>query len=238
MINFAICDDLQEEREYATSFITRYCTENNLSFQIDTFSSGEEFLNVFRKGKYAVIFLDVYMDNLDGIQTAKAIRESDSSVDIIFTTTSQDHAIDGFSVNAKHYLVKPYTYEIFLEGIERCHDNIFVNKNIVEFISNNITRIIDTRKIMYIEVNHKLATVHALTDDYNTYTSLDEFDKILPKRNFFRVHRSFIVNMDFIDKYYIDYIQLKNDAQISLSRSKKQEFRKHYAEYLSFKIRG
>ena len=85
---------------------------------IDLFSGGEEFLADFRRGKYDLIFLDIYMEGINGIQTAAEIRRQDKSVRLIFVTTSNDFAAESYSLRADYYLLKPYVHEDIVKAMK------------------------------------------------------------------------------------------------------------------------
>lgn len=116
----AIIDDLFQCREEIRQFLCRYLDETYTG-EIPTiaeFTNGTDFLSGFSKDDYDIIFIDQYMNGLNGLDTARAIRELDKLVPLVFVTTSRDHAIDSYEVRACGYLVKPYRYEEFKRTME------------------------------------------------------------------------------------------------------------------------
>ena len=109
----AIVDDLQADKEILEQYINRYAAEKSLFIEIECFCSGEHFLKNAAPNKYRLIFLDIYMKGLDGMQVAEALRRDDKESLLVFTTSSKDFAIQGYAVKASGYLVKPYDYEMF-----------------------------------------------------------------------------------------------------------------------------
>ena len=113
----AIIDDLAACRGEIRACLNRYLDENYAGETpvIEDFESGEEFLAHFTPEDYDIIFIDQYMNGLSGMDTAEKIREKDDVVAVVFVTTSIDHAIESFGVRACGYLVKPLSYENYVE---------------------------------------------------------------------------------------------------------------------------
>lgn len=108
MMKIAICEDNKMENLVLSELVSDLANERELDILLDNFNSGEELLERLKEYRYDVIFLDILMKKIDGIETAKMIRKSDTSVDIIYCTASPDFAIEAYQVHAKSYLLKPY----------------------------------------------------------------------------------------------------------------------------------
>ena len=107
-MNIAIVDDRKTDSDRLVGFIDTYAEQHRLQWgAMDRFSSGEDFLGAFTPGKYDLIFLDIYMDGITGMETAKRIRQTDHDCRIIFITTSPEFAVESYNVNASFYLLKP-----------------------------------------------------------------------------------------------------------------------------------
>ena len=107
-MRIAIVDDIKEERAVLYGWLSNQLSKRNIPGDFVEFESGEEFLAAAKKRPFTVVFLDIYMNGANGIEIARELRMSDSDCFLIFTTTSTDHALEGFRVRALHYLVKPY----------------------------------------------------------------------------------------------------------------------------------
>ena len=106
-MNIAIVDDRKTDSDRLVGFIDTYAEQHRLQWgAMDRFSSGEEFLGAFTAGKYDLIFLDIYMDGITGMETAKRIRRADHGCRIIFITTSPEFAVESYDVSAS----SPETY--------------------------------------------------------------------------------------------------------------------------------
>ena len=108
-MRIAIVDDLAAERTLLKDRLERQLQRRNVQADILEYESGETFLEAARKAPFTAAFLDIYMDGMTGMEAAKKLRETNTDCLLVFTTTSTDHALEGFQVRALHYLVKPFS---------------------------------------------------------------------------------------------------------------------------------
>ena len=108
-MRIAIVDDLAAERTLLKDRLEQQLHRRNVQADILEYESGETFLEAARKAPFTAAFLDIYMDGMTGMEAAKKLRETNTDCLLVFTTTSTDHALEGFQVRALHYLVKPFT---------------------------------------------------------------------------------------------------------------------------------
>ena len=108
-MRIAIVDDLAAERALLKDRLEQQLHRRNVQADILEYESGEEFLEAVRKAPFTAAFLDIYMNGMTGMEAAKELRKTDTDCLLVFTTTSTDHALEGFQVRALHYLVKPFT---------------------------------------------------------------------------------------------------------------------------------
>ena len=110
-MRIAIVDDLAEEHALLHTRLLRQLSLRGVEAEILEFESGESFLAAEKERRFTAAFLDIYMDGVSGMEAAKELRKTDADGFLIFTTTSTDHALEGFQVRALHYLVKPFSEE-------------------------------------------------------------------------------------------------------------------------------
>ena len=108
-MRIAIVDDLAAERALLKDRLEQQLQRRNVQADILEYESGETFLEAARKAPFTAAFLDIYMDGMTGMEAAKKLRKTNTDCLLVFTTTSTDHALEGFQVRALHYLVKPFT---------------------------------------------------------------------------------------------------------------------------------
>jgi DNA-binding LytR/AlgR family response regulator len=148
-----------------------------------------------------LIFLDVHMqEGLDGIETAKRIREFNEKVEIIFMTALIEYARYGYEVNARRYLMKCLSYDEFKANLNPCID-LLLNKKDVYVILNTKqeTNRIFVDDILYIETDNRDILIHTVKTDYRYNMSMKQIEKILNQERFYRCHTSYIVNLTKID---------------------------------------
>lgn len=135
-LKIAICDDSEEERIILRSLLLKYLDIHNLTSVIDEYISGENFLACDVE-KYNLVVLDVFMNELNGIETALELRKAHPGVQIIFSSTSREYAADSYDVSALHYLIKPVNEEKFFAVLDR-FSHAYGNCKTVVYKSNRL----------------------------------------------------------------------------------------------------
>jgi DNA-binding LytR/AlgR family response regulator len=233
-LRIALCEDTNFEADLLTALIDMSGVPN----AIERFTSGEAFLEDFAKEKYDLIFLDVYMGELTGVQTAERIRDIDTQVVIVFTTTSDDFTREGYRLNAYKYLLKPVVEEDVVDALELAmlkRDK--AQGATIAIVTNNIPVVIPLNDILYVESSNRRSLIYTAEESYATTMTIDALEKLLPPPRFLRSHRSFIVNLDHVDDLEQDFIMDNGDvAYVAVKHHRKV---KHaYDDYLFGIARG
>jgi len=199
MINIAIVEDQNECAAVLEKAIVDFSVETNEAFSIERFRDGDEIAENF-SSKFDVIFLDIEMKRLNGVETAKYIRKFDKNVVLIFITSMAQHAIDGYSVEAKDFLVKPLQYSPFSITLKRVLKNLHEKQaNYILFPSENGIIKIDINSIVYIEsFKHEMIAHTKEKEQYTISVSMSKLEKNLKENNFVRVGKSYLVNLRFV----------------------------------------
>lgn len=232
MLHLAVCDDRTEDRERLCRLLEEYGQCNNLELTIDQWSTGEEFLLAFAPGRYQLLFLDIYMKQINGVETARTLREQDENCAIVFVTTSQEHAVDGFDVNALHYLLKPITaaqLEAVFQRLTR------LQKKEPAYITVRSQRLdvrCNVNDILFAEIYDKLCLIHTKTNTIQTYTPLDEIERQLPASLFLRCHRSYLANMSYITRMEDTQFTVHDQHHIPIRKNDRQALKQRYLDYL------
>ena len=216
-LNFAICDDSIIDSNYVKELVINWSTKRKYQVNINVFPSAEAFLFHYEENKnYDVLLLDIEMGKMDGVTLARNIRSSNKSVQIIFITGYSDYIAEGYEVEALHYLMKPLKEEKLYDVLERALSKVIQNeKSIILNLSDEIVRI-PLHEILYIDVDRNYITVHA-NKDYIIKKTLSEIEKELDER-FFRIGRSAIVNLKFINRVTKQDVYLSNGVTLQLPR--------------------
>ena len=229
MIRIAIVDDEKVIREQIKKLIEIRQTD----CEIDTYRTGEDLL---KAGKgYDIVFLDIQMDGMNGIDTARALRQNAENTVLIFITGVKEYVFDAFDVAAFHYLIKPIEelkfYEVYDRAVlevgkrkQQANGQLFVK-------TRNRNATFNQSDILYIESRAKKVEIHTKSDIVEAYAAIGELEKQLVG-SFYRCHSGYFVNMAFITEYGYDSITLHNGETIILSKDKYSEFVKVYMRYL------
>lgn len=236
-MQIAICDDLKPDSEWLASVIKTYLKENEIKATIYMYSSGENFIKDFEPGKYDLVFLDVYMKEISGIETAKRLRETDERCKIIFCTTSCEHGADSYDVNAFYYLVKPVEVQKLYEVMNKYITEGFTEKIIQIKVGRN-TESVFLSEIKYIEAYEKKAIIHTKTADIATSMSLMQIERMLPKNDFCKPIRYAIVSLHEIKNIPTDRLVLMDGTEIPISRNEKKNIRNMFADFKWRKLRS
>ena len=156
-IRIAVCDDLKTERQKIILLLSSYLDQNNLYAEIDEFESGEAFLNSDMT-RYSLIFLDIFMGGLNGMETAKKIIQSNQKIQIVFDSTSIDFAAEAFNIEALHYIVKPIRKEQVYSVLDKFFES-FYSMRTVEVKVGRLEESIYVSDILYIEAKGKKTLV-------------------------------------------------------------------------------
>ena len=232
-MDIIVCDDTAADRGHLSDGIRRFFAEINCPAEIAAFENGEDLLadtDTLLKAKIA--FLDIYMPGINGVETAGKIRELDEEMVIVFTTTSRDHGLDGYSVGALQYLVKPVDYGDLKKVLGKCVKLFADSMRAIEILSDRLTVRVLLKDILYIEVFDHACHIHTHSETVKSYRSLDEIERQLMGGTFLRTHRSFIVNMRHIDDVADNDFLLTNGASVPIRKSDKLAVKQVYRDYL------
>lgn len=236
-MNIAICEDITEDAQRLKYILQEYQNQNDMPMKIDVFDKGEELIDRCRDESYDIIFMDIYLTNMSGIEAARHIRES-QKCHVAFLTASSDFALEAIELDALHYIVKPAEYSDVEEIMLRLRHRIPAARYApLQVKAGYRTVYIDPLSIRYIESYDKISVVHTDTLDYETYSTLSSLSSLLDKGLFMRPQRSYIVNMSYIASMSSDELVLADGTRITLSRAGRGRLKKTYENFLFTQIR-
>ena len=234
MINIAICDDeelfLQREKE----IIYKYMTKKGYNCSIDLFLSGKDYLECDDVEKYDIVFLDVSMDEMNGIETAKRIRKNNQKVNLIFVTAYINYATEGYKVNASRYILKNNkTFELAIEEslysiIQKIEE--VDRKYQFSFVEGN--KRINLSKIIYIESNLHRLIFHISNRDkgqFSMYEKLDVIDAKIGQFGFCRIHKSYLVNMRYAQDIERYKLLLSDGTSLNIAKPRYSRVKEAFA---------
>jgi DNA-binding LytR/AlgR family response regulator len=232
MLEIALCDDDEYVLDQLNTMIFKYCKEKAIQVLTSLFSNGEDLI---RSSKiFHVVFLDIQMGQIDGIEIAKLIRENDKHVKIIYVTNFSNYQSDAFSVRAFGYVIKPFTYEIISKQLDDVmeYTELEKNKTTFTFDTNLGVKTLNIDDIYYFEsYNHKIKIV-------TTGRTLEVSDSINNVLNNFKSygfsmpHKSFIINLLYVSSIKGYDVVLTDGDLIPISQKRAVEFKSEFHSYL------
>lgn len=237
MIRIAVCDDEQFFRLRIKKLVSSYFERKDIPCEIDLFSAGSDLVqSVADIQKYNIIFLDINMEGMDGIQTAQFIRKISEEVYLVFITAFITYAIEGYKYNVARYLVKGNkNFEAFLE---ECLDAVLVKMNfkvesiVFEFIEGK--KKVNVERILYIESNRHKIIFWMISDkryQCSLYGKLNTLEELLKSLGFVRIHQSYLVNIRCVEMIKNYKATLTIGDILPVSKAKYKFARDMFIEY-------
>lgn len=229
ILKIAICDDELEITQQIEGMV-RKCLPD---CEVICYGCGADLLAA--QETFDLIFLDIQMDGLNGIQTAKKIRSMDENVLIVFITGIKEYVFDAFDVTAFHYLLKPVQIEKLQEVLHKAERKITGEKHckkrqlLIKTREKSLT--IDTDDILFLENALRKIVIHTKTESILVYGTMSEFEQKVGS-GFYRSHRGYLVNMAHIAEYDTENIYMDNGEIAYLTRKNYPDFVKQYMRFL------
>lgn len=235
MIKIAFCDDDLSVLNELRTLLDGYRVERNLEIAYTAFNSPLELLAEIERGtRYDILFLDVLMPGETGIDTAAEIRNYDTNVKIIFLTSSAEFAVQSYTVGAYFYQLKPIWKDSFfrlmdsaVSACEKEHTDSLILR-----CKSGITRV-ELKHLEYCEVIHRTLFIHLSTGKVlESVGSLDDLSQQLAQYDcFLRPHRSFLINLDYVQNLSYRAITMSCLTEIPIPRGKYNEIKNAFLEY-------
>lgn len=232
MLRIAICDDEPAFLSQIHACISAW-SDSAVSPVIDTFDNGDSLLRAHTESPYDILFLDVVMPLFNGIEVAKELRQHDISAKIVFLTSSPEYAVDSYTVKASNYLLKPLDPSKLYQCLDELSNELKKHQKHILIKYTNAVHKIPLEDIEYVEAQNK-HTLFTLRDR-QTIDSTDPLylheDKLTLEDGFFKCHRSYLVNINYIDTYTTKEIRMRSGYRIPVSRNCQSEFEAAYFAY-------
>ena len=226
-MNIAVVDDEKAIREHICGLIKKYdpkCSLNSYAAGNELLTSGQSF---------DIVFLDIQMNGINGINTAKLLRERQEDVVLVFITGIKEYVFEALELYAFQYLLKPIDEKKLAEVLYRAEKEVNKKKEKCSLFIKTKNLTLDQSDILYIESRGKKLEIHIIgtRESIEIYGTLENIqDKLC--ENFYRCHRSYIVNMAHITEYDNESITLVQGDKVYLTKKKYGEFVKTYMWYL------
>ena len=232
MIRIAIVEDDERNRVVLLEHLRRYEAEHGVAFDVATFADGRDILARFRP-VYDIVLLDIEMEHVDGMTTARRIREVDRDVVLVFITNAPQYAIGGYQVAALSYLLKPVPYASLSAELDRCLAQVARRDHghlmLADGTEQHRVNIVD---IVYVEsVKHRL-TVHTTEREYSLVGSLSSMEEQLEGKDFFRSNNCYLVNLRHVTGVQQTSCVMMGGDDLQVSRPRRKAFLAALSDYV------
>ncbi|MBO5598346.1 MAG: response regulator transcription factor [Oribacterium sp.] len=231
-MNILICDDDKRDIARLRSLIEQYDGERHIGAEVFCYERGKDFLAGIAKHLPDIIFLDINMEDMDGLKLAEKVRERNEEVPIILVTAYMSYALDGYKVRANRFLVKDDLDKTFTECMDDiCRQLKKKSKNMVfACVEGDVD--IKLAEIIYIEITGHKSVIHLKAQDYQIYESMDDLEDKLKPYGFLRVHQSFLVNMKHIRSINSYMLTLDTGVEIRIPKARYKKVKVERALYV------
>ena len=235
-MNIAICEDNIEELNIINEYIEQWSKNNNIKVKIDKYQSSESFLFEWTDyNKYDIVFFDIKMKKVSGIELSNLVREKNKVVDIVFVTGMIEYALHGYKVSAMQYLLKPIKQDDIYSCLKKVLERIDSTDESSKFMiikTPKKSMKLNYDEIYYFEMFSPNIVIHTIKEEIALRKKISEIEKELKSSSFIRCHRSYIVNLKYVKSISKKTIILENEVNIPLSRNKYKEVNDYFINYL------
>lgn len=234
MMHIAICDDEKDFVAYLTELLDRYASETGEEIKISAYYDGMDLIEKYDT-TIDLIFLDIQMRMVNGLQTAEHIRRLDENVGIIFLTTLTRYGLEGYKYQAANYIIKPIKYVRLKAEMDSWRKKYQKRDSPSIVIANDTGRYkIFLKSLRFVETFNRNLLLHTEQENIICYKSMKEMERELQDKSFVRCHTSYLVNL-----YYVKNVKVKNlemelitGEVLPISQPKRKEFMERLTEYL------
>lgn len=228
VIKIAICDDEENICTRIEEFILDYGIINKVELDIQIFYTGEALLRLIQNGvQFDLVFLDIEMQPMNGIEVGKTIREKirNEIIKIVYISAIESYAMELFEVRPLHFLIKPISKKKVIWTVTKAMELLEKDETVFEFSCNKTTVRVPIKNIMYFTSEARKVKIIMENEDKEFYGKLSDVEKQL-NHNFVRIHKSYFINSKYVSEYTYENIHLCNGDMLNIARKYRNEVRK------------
>ncbi len=226
----AVVEDNKVERQTLLNQLAALQKQDGLSLEILAFPSGSEFLAQY-KADYALVFLDIDMPGLNGIETARAIRRADSTAILIFVTNMAQYALTGYEVEAFDFILKPINPYNFAIKVRRALNRVAKDQgNAIMVREKGGARRVQISDIRYLEVTGHYVIYHTTAGDLTEYSTLKDASQKINSPLFVQCNQSYLIHLKYVDSVSRESVQVAGQ-ELFISRKMRSAFLAAVAGY-------
>lgn len=222
-----LCDDSESDMLRLKHYLDKYAEQTKLHFELVSFSCAEELLAAFKQtsGQPELMFLDIYMSKLNGMEAARQLRDMYYQGGIIFTTSSTEHAMASYEINALYYLQKPYDRRDFENAMARCGSLLLKAKPCYTFTQKKKEISIPYEDIIFFETRPSHTVfLHTTSGSYSFYGTLTQVMDLFRNMDvFLPVGRSFLINLEHVSEQAAHDLVMSDGSIVQIPLRKQAE---------------
>lgn len=231
MIRTAIVEDNSADAARLKALLAHYTEENRQSFHVDVFQDSLGFLHQYQE-PYDLIFMDIELPGINGMETARRLRKLDSLATLIFVTNMAQYALHGYEVNALDFVLKPVSYAPFAMKLKRAVRNVQRHSDVeLNLVTVDGFVRISASQVLYVEVQKHYLTYHTEEGTFTVRETMKVAAERLAPLHFARCSNSYLVNLRHVTMVQENTVRV-GQTLLSISRSRKADFLKYLASYL------
>lgn len=234
-MRIAVCDDDEQEISRVGKLLAEYQISREELIDCHYFTNSTDFLCELKGGEYDLVLLDVLMPGTGGIQVAQELRELDKNVRLIFVSASPEFAVESYSVGAYYYLLKPIDADAFFTLLDKIGGELSAQaeQGFILKSRDGVVRIAFAR-LVYVEVMNKTVFFHLADGSVRETTAAlaDVEEKLLSRPEFLKTHRSYLVNLNYVQAIDINCVMMKNGHSVPVSRQRRSQVQDAYMQFL------
>ena len=235
MLHIAICEDAPEDILMIQQLLLAETRRSHLQLHTDCFESGEALLSVIQQGaSYDLLLLDIYMKQINGIDTAHEIRKLLPGIPLAFLTSSVDHTLEAFDLDALHYLLKPLRQEQVHTLLERFYDRIHRPMDLLEICSERKTYTFALQDVQKIQSCRKGVDIYLTGEAIPKHIAITfkTLEEQIDSAHFLKISRGLLVQMDYISCIDKDVCRFRDGTEALICRRERTKIKEKYNDFL------
>lgn len=234
-MRIAICDDEVEQIELQTRYIKQWgrISKRGTELEVFTYTGAEEFLFYWSEGlSFDLLFTDIKLKNMSGVQLAVKIRESDENMIIVFISGFKNYVFQGYEFQLLRYLLKPIKEKDYFLCLDKAYEIFNLKKTDVFTITTKDKSIkLKYNEIYFFKMNSHYIEINTIKGIYKIKKRIRDIEQELPNDRFIRCHRSYIINLHFVNILHKTEAILDNGIRISISEERRNDINSAFLEY-------
>ncbi len=235
MIRIAVVDDENSICSFVEKCLFNLSKKYGINIEVDVFNSGEDLMNTINENFFDVIFLDIKMNDLSGIDVSKLIRSTmgNEATQIVYISGNTEYAIEAYDYDPLHFLPKPLSEEKIEKAFVKLVRKLNLNAEAFTYKIGHDTFKIAIKDILYFESNKRKVIIHYNDKEDEFYGSLENIQQQLNKYNFLLIHKSYLINPVHVRKCTYEFVEMPNRIILPIAQSKRKEIREQQLELVN-----